>query len=126
MNQIIVVLALLGGDPYHDAVKACEKDGQDLVVTVGAEWCSPCVRLHKNVIPRLRAAGWFKRARFVHVDQDREPKVAAMLMATTKQSAIPVTFYYRRLKDRWGNWSFLVGYYEPEAFIRLRNAVYKE
>ena len=50
------------------------------VVLVSAQWCGPCQRMKKTVIPQIEKRGLFDQVTFAAVNVDRERTLARKLI----------------------------------------------
>jgi hypothetical protein len=74
-KAVEVVLAPAGQEPVEAIVqremKKAQKDGRDLVIYVGAEWCEPCKRF-KAAAKRGELDSEFPTLRLLEFDRDRD------------------------------------------------------
>lgn len=99
--MILVPCSLLSADasPYYTALRTAESKGQPLVVLVGADWCSGCVTMKRQVLPALARRGALNAVSVTTVDYDREPALAGKLM---RGGTIPQLIVFCRSSD--GQW----------------------
>jgi thiol-disulfide isomerase/thioredoxin len=71
------------------------KAAKPYLAIVGAEWCGPCKRLDREVIPDLESAD---ECELLFVDVDRDPEVAKLLM-DPENHAIPQFVLFDRSDD---------------------------
>jgi thiol-disulfide isomerase/thioredoxin len=103
MSSGLVVLVGLstlasGTDRYADAYRQTTKTGRPLVVLVSAEWCGACKTMEREVIPKMKQRGVFRRVSFARVDLDREKKLGRTL---TRGGPIPQLLMFRRTRAGW-------------------------
>ena len=91
-------LVLGGANSYADAHRATTETGKPMVVMVSAEWCGPCQRMKKSVLPEVERRGVLKKVAFAVVNVDRERSLARKL---TGGGAVPQLIMFRRTKDGW-------------------------
>ena len=73
--------------------------GKPMVVFVSTEWCGPCQKMKKDVIPEVRRRGLLKKVAFAIVNPDRDGKLARKLTGGSR--AVPQLIMYRKTKDGW-------------------------
>ena len=87
-----------GGESYADAYRQAAKTGRPMVVLVSAEWCGACKTMEREVIPKMKQQGLFRRVSFARVDLDRQKKLGHQL---TGGGPIPQLLMYRRTRAGW-------------------------
>jgi len=98
-------LVASGADTYAAAVREAEK-GKPIVILVSTEWCGPCRKMEKTVLPEVRKRGLLRRVAFAIVNPDRQRKLARLL--TRGNPAVPQLVMYRQTDKGWRR-SGLVG-----------------
>ena len=107
----VVVLAMLGlamalvgstsaqgAETYAEAYRLASKTGQPMVVLVGAEWCAPCQKMKREVIPQVRRRGLLGRVAFAMVNVDRERDLSKRLV---RGGRIPQLLMFRPTPKGW-------------------------
>ena len=69
-----------------------------MVVMVSTDWCGPCQSMKRNVLPKLRERGLFKKVAFAQVNADRDSELAKEL---TGGGPVPQLVMYRRTDGGW-------------------------
>ena len=87
-----------GAGSYSEAYQETMETGRPLVVLVCAEWCQPCQRMKKNVLPEVRKHGWMDKVSFAMVDWDHNGQLAQELSGG---GAIPRLVMYCRTPEGW-------------------------
>jgi thioredoxin-like negative regulator of GroEL len=97
---ILMNVFLLTADTqtYAEAHQAAYK-GKPMVVLVSTEWCAPCQRMKKVVLPEVRRRGLLKRVAFAVVNPDHNQRLAHKL--TAGNQAIPQLIMYRKTANGW-------------------------
>jgi thiol-disulfide isomerase/thioredoxin len=85
-------------DTYAEAHHETTETGRPLVVMVTTDWCGPCQTMKRNILPKLRERGLFKKVAFAQVNADRESRLAKEL---TGGGPVPQLVMYRRTKNGW-------------------------
>src|SRR3972149_9289883 len=99
MQAVLLVSAPDAADEtYTEAHRLTTETGRPLVVMVGTDWCGPCQAMKRNILPRLRERGLFKRVAFAQVNADRENELAKEL---TGGGPVPQLVMYRRTNNGW-------------------------
>jgi thioredoxin-like negative regulator of GroEL len=103
MSSGLVVLVGLsslasGTDSYADAYRQTTETGRPMVVLVSAEWCGACKTMEREVIPKMRQRGLFRRVSFARVDLDRQRTLGRKL---TRGGPIPQLLMFRRTGNGW-------------------------
>ena len=93
-----VSVAAVGAHSYSDAHRATTKTGKPMVVMVSAEWCGPCQKMVKTVLPQVRSHGLLKRVSFAIVNVDREKTLARKLIGG---GPVPQLVMFRRTNKGW-------------------------
>jgi thioredoxin-like negative regulator of GroEL len=118
MTVLLQVSILSTGAPaYSDAQKAALKDGEPLLVLVGANWCPACAQMKSAVVPELVHRGDLKNYHFAQVDVDQQRDLANRLSSA---GVIPQLILYRKTEKGWRRWE-IIGGQSPEsveAFLR--------
>jgi thioredoxin-like negative regulator of GroEL len=97
---VLVGLSTLasGTDSYADAYRQTTETGRPMVVLVSAEWCGACKTMEREVIPKMRQQGLFRRVSFARVDLDRQRTLGRKL---TRGGPIPQLLMFRRAGNGW-------------------------
>ncbi len=69
-----------------------------MVVMVSTDWCGPCQAMKRNILPKLRERGLFKKVAFAQVNADRDSELAKEL---TGGGPVPQLVMYRRTDRGW-------------------------
>ena len=85
-------------ETYTEARRQITETGQPMVVMVSTDWFGPCQSMKRNVLPRLRERGTFKKVAFAQVNADRESELAKEL---TGGGPVPQLVMYRRSGRGW-------------------------
>lgn len=93
-----VSVAAVGAPSYSDAHRAATETGKPIVVMVSAEWCGPCQKMVKTVLPQVRSHGLLKRVSFAIVNVDREKTLARKLIGG---GPVPQLVMFRRTNQGW-------------------------
>ena len=80
-------------ETYTEARREITETGRPMVVMVSTDWCGPCQAMKRNVLPRLRERGAFKKVVFAQVNADRDSELAKEL---TGGGPVPQLVMYRR------------------------------
>jgi thioredoxin-like negative regulator of GroEL len=108
--------ATQASESYAEAYQLASKTGRPMVVFVGADWCGPCQRMKREVIPQVRRRGLLGRVAFAMVNVDGEPKLGRSLR---RGGPIPQLLMFRRTPKGWRLSRLTGGQSVPnvEAFI---------
>jgi thioredoxin-like negative regulator of GroEL len=99
LSMLLQSVLLTGGaEPYDQAFKKAEENGQPLLVLVGADWCPGCVTMKNGVLARMSSGGKLKRVNFAHVNTDESPTLASKLMSG---KSIPQLVVYSKTETGW-------------------------
>lgn len=85
-------------ETYAEAHQATVETGKPLVVMIGTDWCQPCQTMKRNVLPRIRKRGFFKKIAFALVNPDRDGKLAKQL---TGGGPVPQLVMFRKTSKGW-------------------------
>lgn len=85
-------------DAYADAYRQAI-GGRPLVVLVSTQWCLPCQKMKKEVIPEVQRRGLFKDVAFTMVNPDQDAKLAMGLTGGSR--TIPQLIIYRKTATGW-------------------------
>jgi thiol-disulfide isomerase/thioredoxin len=85
-------------ETYTEARRQISETGRPMVVMVSTDWCGPCQSMKRNVLPRLRERGMFKKVAFAQVNADRDSELAKEL---TGGGPVPQLVMYRRTERGW-------------------------
>jgi thiol-disulfide isomerase/thioredoxin len=83
---------------YADARREIAENGTPMIVMVSTDWCGPCQAMKRNVLPKLRERGLFKRVAFAQVNADRDSQLAKEL---TGGGPVPQLVMYRKTDRGW-------------------------
>jgi thiol-disulfide isomerase/thioredoxin len=86
------------GETYAEARRQIAESGTPMVVMVSTDWCGPCQAMKRNVLPKLRERGLFKRVAFAQVNADRDSQLAKEL---TGGGPVPQLVMYRKTDRGW-------------------------
>jgi len=98
MQSILLVSATDASETYTEARRKVVETGRPMVVMVGTDWCGPCQAMKRNILPKLRERGLFKRVAFAQVNADRDSELAKEL---TGGGPVPQFVMYRRTDHGW-------------------------
>ncbi len=99
MQAVLLVSAADAADEtYAEAHRQIIETGRPLVVMVSTDWCGPCQTMKRNILPKLREWGLFKKVAFAQVNADRESQLAREL---TGGGPVPQLVMFRRNGDGW-------------------------
>ena len=122
MIRLILVLVLLGAmsaplngeihDSYPPAVEASLKDHKTLIVAIGASWCSPCRKMHKEIEANAAA---YSNVHLAFVDYDS--KWGRKLY---NGNTVPALIKYKWDGDKWVR-TVHVGYLSQKNLKRWIN-----
>ncbi|HEY4760726.1 MAG TPA: thioredoxin family protein [Thermoguttaceae bacterium] len=99
MQAVLLVSAPDAADEtYTEAHRLTTETGRPLVVMVGTDWCGPCQAMKRNILPRLRERGLFKRVAFAQVNADRDSELAKEI---TGGGPVPQLVMYRKTEKGW-------------------------
>jgi len=89
--------SLTAADTYANAYARAEKNGEPLLIVVGADWCPACRSMKQATIPAMERQGKLAgvAVTFVNVDHDR---VASKLM---RGGLIPQVVVYQKTGNTW-------------------------
>lgn len=90
--------AAAAADSYADAHRVTTETGKPMVVMVSTEWCPPCQRMKKTVIPEVRKLAIFKEVSFAVVNPDDDGSLANSL---TGGGPVPQLVMFRLTPDGW-------------------------
>jgi len=86
------------GETYAEAHRAAVDSGKPMLIMVSTEWCVPCQRMKKTVLPEVRRRGLFRKIAFAIVNPDREGPLAKKL---TGGGPVPQLLMFRRTPEGW-------------------------
>ena len=104
-------------EQFDLAYQRSVETGRPLVVLLGARWCPGCRVMQHEVMPEVEKSGGLEQVEFVHIDIDRNRRLAAKL---SKANTIPQLIRYHKTPDGW-KYNLLNGAYkvdEVKAFIK--------
>jgi thioredoxin-like negative regulator of GroEL len=116
-NLLLQTLLLTtGAQPYEQAYKTMDVEGQPLLVLVGADWCPACQSMKSSTMARLERSGKLRGVAFTIVNSDRESSLAQRIM---RGGSIPQLVLYQRTDTGWRRTQLTGGHSESqvEAFI---------
>ena len=85
-------------ETYTEARRQITETGSPMVVMVSTDWCGPCQSMKRNVLPKLRERGLFKKVAFAQVNADRDSELAKEL---TGGGPVPQLVMYRKTEHGW-------------------------
>ncbi|MGA2797239.1 MAG: thioredoxin family protein [Thermoguttaceae bacterium] len=98
MQTVLLASPTDSNETYTEARRQITETGRPMVVMVSTDWCGPCQSMKRNVLPRLRERGMFKKVAFAQVNADRDSELAKEL---TGGGPIPQLVMYRRSGRGW-------------------------
>jgi thioredoxin-like negative regulator of GroEL len=104
-----------GAETYAAARRTMDESNVPMVVMVGAEWCGPCQRMKRTILPQLRQRGVLNRVAFAQVDADGEAELARKL---TGGGPVPQLVMVRKTPLGWMRRK-LIGAQSVEAVERF-------
>ena len=93
-----MTLAVWGANGYAEAHDDAIATGKPLLIMVSTDWCAPCQRMKKEIIPEVRKHGILDQVSFVIINPDQEEKLAQKLIGS---GPIPQLLMYRHTPDGW-------------------------
>jgi thiol-disulfide isomerase/thioredoxin len=103
-----VVFAAVGFKTCHEAYLDAKASGKPLVVLVCADWCSPCVRMKRHVLPRVDDL-LRQRVAFAVLDYDRQPNLTSRVIGDRR--GVPQLIMYTPTASGWTR-RLLYGYHD--------------
>jgi thioredoxin-like negative regulator of GroEL len=85
-------------DSYADAHAATMKTGRPMLVMVSTDWCVPCQRMKKTVIPQVRQRGTLSKVAFAIVNPDHDRDLAQQL---TGGGPVPQLILFHKTSQGW-------------------------
>jgi thiol-disulfide isomerase/thioredoxin len=85
-------------ETYTEAHRQTAESGKPIVVMVSTDWCGPCQAMKRNVLPKLREHGLFKKVCFAQVNADKESDLAKEL---TGGGPVPQMVMYCKTDKGW-------------------------
>ena len=113
------VLLAAGPQPYAEAYKQAEANGQPILVLVGADWCPGCRTMKVAVMPRLQQQGKLRSVNFALVNTDENDALANQLM---RGSSIPQLIVFAKTEKGWYREQITGATSEAEVEQLLRRA----
>ncbi|MGA2061278.1 MAG: thioredoxin family protein [Thermoguttaceae bacterium] len=98
MQTVLLASPTDSNETYTEARRQITETGRPMVVMVSTDWCGPCQSMKRNVLPRLRERGTFKKVAFAQVNADRDSELAKEL---TGGGPVPQLVMYRRSGRGW-------------------------
>ncbi len=98
MQTVLLASPTDSTETYAEARRQITETGRPMVVMVSTDWCGPCQAMKRNVLPKLRERGLFKRVAFAQVNADRDSELAKEL---TGGGPVPQLVMYRRTERGW-------------------------
>jgi thiol-disulfide isomerase/thioredoxin len=98
MQTVLLATPTDNTETYVEARRKTTETGRPMVVMVSTDWCGPCQSMKRNVLPRLRERGLFKKVAFAQVNADRDGELAKEL---TGGGPVPQLVMYRRTERGW-------------------------
>jgi len=87
-----------GADTYAAAYRTSSETGKPLVVMIGTEWCGPCQRMKRTILPCVWRRGLRKKVCFATVNPDHDRALAEDL---TDGGPIPQLLMFRMTRKGW-------------------------
>jgi thioredoxin-like negative regulator of GroEL len=112
-----VIFATVGFQTCQEAYLEAKRSGKPLVVLVCADWCSPCVRMKRYVLPKVDPL-LRQRVALAVVDYDRNSRLAERVVGDRR--GIPQLIMYTPREIGWSR-RLLYGYHDidqVEKFLR--------
>ena len=85
-------------DNYAEARRQLAENGCPMLLMVSARSCGPCQSMKRNVLPKLRERGIFRRVAFAEINADQEAELAQQL---TGGGPVPQLVLYRKTDTGW-------------------------
>jgi thiol-disulfide isomerase/thioredoxin len=85
-------------ETYTEARRETTETGKPMLVMVSTDWCGPCQAMKRNVLPKLRDRGLFRRICFAQVNADKDRDLAKEL---TGGGPVPQLVMYRKTERGW-------------------------
>ena len=98
MQTVLMASPADASETYAEARRQTNETGRPMVVMVGTDWCGPCQAMKKNILPKLRERGLFKKVAFALVNADRDRELAKEL---TDGGPVPQLVMYRKTDHGW-------------------------
>jgi thiol-disulfide isomerase/thioredoxin len=98
MQTVMLAAPADNNETYADARRQTTETGKPMVVMVSTDWCGPCQVMKRNVLPKLRERGLFKKVTFAQVNADKDSELAKEL---TGGGPVPQLVMYRRTERGW-------------------------
>ncbi len=96
--SMLAVAATVTLYDYQTAYNKAIKNDQPLVVLVGADWCSGCIKMKEQTIPELHNNGTFDNVQFAIVDVESEYETAQKLL---RGQSIPQLIKFEKVDGVW-------------------------
>jgi thioredoxin-like negative regulator of GroEL len=120
-NLLLQTLLLAtGAQPYEQAYRTMESDGQPLLVLVGADWCPACQSMKSSTMVRLERSGKLRGVAYTIVNSDRESSLAQKIM---RGGSIPQLVLYERTASGWRRSQLTGGQSESQVQAFIARAV---
>jgi thioredoxin-like negative regulator of GroEL len=94
----MLVATPLPTETYTNAREIVTKTEQPLVILVSTDWCRPCQKMKRIILPAIHARGILKKVIFATVNPDQEKDLADRL---TEGGPIPQLLLFRKTHDGW-------------------------
>jgi thiol-disulfide isomerase/thioredoxin len=98
MQSVLMATPADTTETYAEARREIVETGRPMVVMVSTDWCGPCQAMKRNILPKLREHGLFKRVAFAQVNADRDSELAKEL---TGGGPVPQLVMYRKTDKGW-------------------------
>jgi thiol-disulfide isomerase/thioredoxin len=98
MQTVLLVSPTESTETYAEARRQITETGRPMVVMVSTDWCGPCQAMKRNILPKLRERGLFKKVAFAQVNADRDSELAKEL---TGGGPVPQLVMYRKTEKGW-------------------------
>ena len=106
MQTVLLATPADNTETYAEARRQTTETGRPMVVMVSTDWCGPCQAMKRNVLPRVRERGLFKKVTFAQVNADRDGELAKEL---TGGGPVPQLVMYRRSGRGWSRCKLIGG-----------------
>ena len=98
MQTVLLATPTDNTETYTEARRQISETGRPMVVMVSTDWCGPCQAMKRNILPKLRERGLFKKVAFAQVNADRDSELAKEL---TGGGPVPQLVMYRKTENGW-------------------------
>jgi len=95
---LLQVSLITGVSDYAEARKELVETGRPMVVLLGADWCTGCIKMKQSITPEVARRGGFKNVEFVQINTEANPRLARAMMVG---GSIPQLVMYRKTSKGW-------------------------